>query len=136
MTKASRWLPSSWKFYLFSLITCTVFILGGTLFPSEQDIPQGFWDNDKLVHFLAFLIWTFLFGLYRLYKKDYKLYPVFIAGLVFGALIELLQHLLPIHRSAELFDFIADGLGSGVAVILLLVIQKRLAKISPPPPGH
>lgn len=126
MSKFTELLPKSWKFYLFNLFICTVFILAGTLYPAEYEIPSEFWDNDKLVHFLAFAIWTFLLGLFRFFKQQYTLWPILIWGLFFGMLIEVLQHLLPIHRSAEWLDFLADGLGSLAALILLALIRKHL----------
>lgn len=126
MAIVSNLLPKSWKFYLFSLVVCTLIILGGTLTPANHDLPPEFWSNDKLVHFFAFFIWTLLLGLFRFFKKDYRLWPIIVWGILFGLFIETLQHYLPIQRSAELYDFIADGLGSIAALVLLSVISTKI----------
>ncbi len=51
---------------------------------------------------------------------------VFSLGLFYGLLIEILQFILPTNRSPELYDFIADALGSGLAILLLKPIFKRM----------
>lgn len=68
-----------------------------------------------------FLIWTFFYGIYRAIKKDRKpnLLNLFLIGCFYGLLIECLQFVLPTNRSPELLDFIADALGSLVAVVIL-----------------
>lgn len=80
---------------------------------------------DKWVHaglyFMLFLIWS------TESKQFYKsvVYFVFTATIV-GAGIELLQRIVPFHRSAELADFFADI--SGVLFGYFVVAQRRLKK--------
>lgn len=73
-----------------------------------------------------FLVWTFLYGVVRAVGKNTppKLISVFLLGLFYGILIEVLQFLLPTNRSPELYDFIADALGSLAAVIILKPVFK------------
>ena len=73
------------------------------------------------MHFLVFVIWTFLYGItHALIKKGRpKLVVVFGFGLFYGLLIEILQLTLPTNRHPELMDFIADGLGAATATFLL-----------------
>ncbi len=106
----------------------TIVILVGTLFPAKQLTKINIWDYDKIGHFLMFAAWTFLFGLVRavLKKKKPNLVMVFCLGLFYGLLIEVLQFILPTNRSPELYDFIADALGSGIAVLLLIPLFKRM----------
>ena len=102
-------------------VLCTVVILGATLYPSDFSMPTTIWDYDKLGHAIMFLVWTIIFGLFLFVIKNQKpsLVLIFIISATFGLLIEVLQFVLPAGRSAELLDFIADIIGSGVAIILL-----------------
>ena len=80
---------------------------------------------DKWVHaglyFVLFLIWS------TESKQFHKsvVYFVVTASIV-GAGIELLQRIVPFHRSAELADFFADI--SGVLFGYFVVAQRRLKK--------
>lgn len=106
----------------------TIIILVGTLFPAKNLSKINIWDYDKIGHFLMFTAWTFLFGVVRAVLKRRKpsLLMVFSLGLFYGLLIEILQFILPTNRSPELYDFIADALGSGFAVLLLIPLFKKM----------
>ncbi|GAB5410814.1 MAG: hypothetical protein BalsKO_31790 [Balneolaceae bacterium] len=106
----------------------TITILFGTLYPSDTFSKINIWDYDKVGHFLMFVVWTFLFGIVRavLKKRKPSLFMVFSLGLFYGIMIEVLQFILPTNRSPELYDFIADALGSAVAILLLIPVFKRM----------
>lgn len=44
---------------------------------------------------------------------------VFLFAVAWGLLLEILQGLFTVQRSAELFDVVANALGSATAVLLL-----------------
>jgi len=80
---------------------------------------------DKWVHaglyFMLFLIWS------TESKQFYKSVVYFVVtATIVGAGIELLQRIVPFHRSAELADFFADI--SGVLFGYFVVAQRRLKK--------
>ncbi len=109
-------------------ILTTIAILTLTLFPSDYSLPKGFWDYDKLGHALMFFAWTLCFGLFRFFQIDLKrpsLVLIFTISAAFGLLIEILQFILPAGRSAEFLDFVADMLGSGIALYILHLIFKN-----------
>ncbi|MBO6537408.1 MAG: VanZ family protein [Balneolaceae bacterium] len=112
-------------FLLFLGVTLSILV--GTLYPAEKLSQINIWDYDKLAHFALFAIWTFLFGLVSAAKnkKRPNLWLVFWLSLFFGLAVEILQFILPTNRSPELYDFIADALGSGAAIILLNQIFKN-----------
>ncbi len=114
------------KSILFLFVAATLSILIGTLYPAEKLSQINIWNHDKIAHFGLFAIWTFLFGLvYAVRKKNTpNLWFVFGFSLFFGLLVEILQFILPTNRSPELYDFIADALGSSAAVALLRFIFK------------
>lgn len=127
MTKIIKNLTRSVKLYLSLLILSTGAILYGTLFPVDYDVPQSFLGLDKVVHFVMFAAWTFFYGLVRFLKDNFKLYPVFLIGSLFGLAVELLQHLLPTGRSPEVLDLVADIAGTGAAVLILYVLIQKVS---------
>lgn len=120
---------SSFKDFLFKFkklvialfVLTTAFILIGMLYPSEKLAEINIWDYDKIAHYILFAVWTFLYGVVRAIRKKRapNLWLVFILGLTYGLLVEILQFIFPTNRSPELWDFIADALGSLSAVLIL-----------------
>ncbi len=74
-----------------------------------------------------FCAWTFFFGLVRFLNNKFNLLPVFLIGSLFGMTIEVLQYALPIERSPELLDLIADISGTGAAILILYVLSRKAA---------
>jgi len=114
------------------LIASTAVILYITLMPSDKIGSHSLYQYDKAGHFVLFFGWTFLFGLLMISVKEVNanLILIFIAGSLFGIVIELMQNWLPFGRSADLQDAIADILGALTAAIFLFVIRRRVPKIS------
>lgn len=85
--------------------------------PSEE-LPTDI--NDKTAHFVAFagfaIVWL-------LVKTDYL--KVLIAGIAFGIFIEFWQGILPenFHRSFEILDMVADGIGTLIGCFLVYLIN-------------
>ena len=126
MKKPSKILTRSVKLYLILLILSTGLILYGTLFPVDYRVPKSLLGLDKLVHLIMFGAWSFFYGIVRFLKKKYSLIPVFLVGSFFGLLIEVLQYALPTGRTPELMDFIADISGTGLALLLLYILSKKV----------
>lgn len=85
-------------------------VTAALLMPHIPAPPGGIVGLDKGVHFVLFLV------LALLWKRAWGARPgasrrVLAAGLAYGALTEALQYLLPIGRSAELLDLLADAAG-------------------------
>lgn len=106
----SRWLAILWS----------IIMLIGCLTP-HKDIPDQLatW-NDKLLHVLIFAPFTLLWAL-----AGFPLVRVLIAGVLFGALIEVLQYILPINRSADWIDLLADSIGAVVGIGLARLIPQK-----------
>ena len=75
--------------------------------------------SDKTHHILAFTILALLLRLG--YKINY-LYA-FLILLGYGAFIELSQ-LYAVNRSAEINDFLADGIGSFIGLVLYKYLRR------------
>lgn len=103
------------------LILLTLIMLFLTLVPMGTLGSSAVWSYDKLGHFLLFASWTFLLGAYLYVNNSYKLnlFTIFFIGVSFGIIIEVLQYILPFHRSAELFDIAFDSLGCLAGVLSL-----------------
>lgn len=113
------------KKILFSLfIGYTIALCAVTLAPGEMvRMVTVFKLQDKLLHIGSFGVWTAL--LYTIYVYEYtgntKLNSIkaVIWGTLFGILIEILQITLPLNRSFEFADIVADMIGAILAVFLL-----------------
>jgi VanZ family protein len=88
---------------------------------------------DKIAHFGIFLIFAFLliWGIFvkiRIFKFKSASLALLIA-IVYGILIEILQHFFTIHRQADIFDVLADTIGaiSGVIMFRFFLKNKNLA---------
>lgn len=93
----NRWVAILWT--LLILVACS--------WPGKQipDAPvSGF---DKFVHAVLFGTFTFLWLL--VYPQ--KAIQVIIAGVVYGIAIEFYQQIMPLDRSFDVLDIVADSVG-------------------------
>ena len=100
------------NFWLAAGIALMIVVLDLSLSPG---IGRNMGINDKSAHFLVFLVLMLWFcGVFRGRVTPW----VALSLLAFGILIEIIQSRLP-HRSAELYDVVADAggilLGWGLA---------------------
>ncbi|GAB3807819.1 hypothetical protein GCM10028819_45480 [Spirosoma humi] len=110
-----RWLAIVW----------TVIMLIGCLTP-HSELPDELVNwNDKMQHLAIFALFTLLWRLAGL-----KLVTAVVVGVGFGALIEVLQYLLPINRSADWADLFADSIGVVLGALLVPIAQKIVDSIS------
>lgn len=100
-------------------IAWTIIMLIGCLTP-HKDLPgELITFNDKFMHVVIFAPFALLWIL-----AGFRMSYVFVAGVLFGGLIEALQYALPINRTADWIDLAADGLGTLVGVGLAWAVQK------------
>lgn len=104
----------------FWLLLFIILIL--TLMPSSPK-PISINQIDKLYHFIAFMVFAFV---YRLAFKQTKIFLIFMFSIALGAFIEIVQYYLP-NRSFSFADLIADILGAFVG---LLIAQFAINKFS------
>lgn len=104
-------------FWRLAFWGCVAAVLVLSLAPAAPELPTTGWDKSN--HFIGFFALASL-GL-QAYSSDQR--RLFIALLLFGGLIELLQSLTP-YRLAEWADWIADGVGLVVGFGLLWVLRR------------
>jgi VanZ family protein len=112
------------KTYRISIISALVILFLTTVsvsdLPPLPDVPII--GIDKLAHFVVFyFLTTFLIVDIQNYKGFYHkrfIIAAFVVSLVYGGMIELIQHLLFVYRSGSLLDILANITGSLSACII------------------
>jgi len=106
-----------------------IILFTATSLPIERLPSVGF--NDKINHFLAYFILAVLVNLTLIYQRKsrflFQKAPIvtIIIGLLYGAFDELHQIFVP-GRFAETLDWMADGLGTIVGVLVVYYLISRL----------
>ena len=104
-------------------IAWTIIMLIGCLTPHAQ-IPGPIVSfNDKLMHVAIFVQFSLLWIM-----AGVRLPTALVAGLLFGAFIEGLQYVLPINRSCDFEDLVADAVGTIVGAGLALAWHRLFPK--------
>ena len=113
------------RFWRVLTIVVTVSILILSLIPKPPEIPGGFHFADKIAHFIAYAVLSFL--LFTSLFEGKKLSTVLIvaaACMVYGGVIEILQTFT--HRQPELWDLTADLFGAVCGAALGAVLNRRI----------
>ena len=81
-----------------------------------SDFPEvsfsDFFQFDKLIHAIIFMIGVYLFAItLKEPQKIQFLRYIVISYIAYGLLLELLQGLVFIERSADILDWLADTIG-------------------------
>jgi len=80
---------------------------------------------DKIVHFTFYSVMVILGTLFlkeRIksgFQAKHSINRMFVFALCYGVLIEVLQHLMPFGRAAEIWDVLANMLGALFGVLLI-----------------
>ncbi|MGC6432455.1 MAG: VanZ family protein [Jejuia sp.] len=120
------------RYSLFLAVPYTLALLCASLM-SLKDMPEVDVNHgDKIFHFLAYAILSFLWYFVFYFKmsqtsKRAILYAVFLA-VVFGIIIEVLQGTLTTYRAFDVYDAIANSLGALLTGIVLWVKAKLQVK--------
>lgn len=114
---------------LFFAILCTLSILVLSLM-SEVPQPGNVELNDKLGHFIAYLVLTFFWLIFAKYffKNTINLLLVAIACISYGIIIEMMQHYLTATRTASVLDVLANTTGALLAFCLVFVVKIKVKR--------
>ena len=113
------------RFWRILAIVVTVSILVLSLLPKPPEIPGGFEFADKVAHFIAYIVLSFL--LFTSFFEGNKLGTVVIVAaicLIYGGVIEVLQTFT--QRQPELWDLTANLLGSFCGAALGAGLSHRI----------
>jgi VanZ family protein len=111
-------------FYFFPPTLWAVFILIISLMPATEIPGVGLFQADKLVHIAVYFLLTFLY--HRSIKKSgikqsFEITILLAASIIsYGFLIEVAQESLTADRQFDLWDVVANSIGT-----LLFIIAKQ-----------
>lgn len=115
----------------FALALWTAMMIALTI-PAQADLRAGLSTGTmKLGHTAMFFGWTVLVGLYTMvYRGNWslRLPRLFLATVVFGAAIEILQTALPFGRTGSVIDILWNSAGAAPACVVLWLIRTHLKK--------
>jgi len=107
------------KLLLLVAIVYTILLVIVSLI-SLKGVPSlGSSFDDKIYHFLAYALLASLWiTFFKVYKEKSKLFMVFIVIVLFGVVLELVQHQLNPNRTYDTWDLIANCLGVLVGTLI------------------
>ena len=115
--KKSFWIALFWTFFILFL----------SLKRPSGEATFYFPNADKLVHFTFYFVFVFLWSRYLYFKGSvklrHKIILVFIS-ISLGIVIELVQGYFTTTRQADVWDAIANSVGSIVGILLASNIYK------------
>jgi len=110
----------------YSLVIAVLSLIKTT--PSE-DLPVY---SDKIFHAIAYCLFALIWflSLHYSFKKEKKqsINIAVVGAIVFGIVIEILQHTLTQNRQGDYKDVIANTIGACLAVLIINIITKRNVK--------
>lgn len=129
-------LKNFWPAFAWAIFVFVLSAIPGNVFPRVVNFLDWL-QPDKLVHifFYGLLSFLLLYGFARQYdwrKSRYTLLIItFLIGTVFGLILEVLQYYVFIGRSGNVYDFIANVLGTliGMSIFWLLLRKKLIQKM-------
>ena len=110
------------------LYSCFISVL---FFIPSQDLPNiHFSALDKIVHILIYFILVNLWMLYLYIRNGFQFNNkwgliILLSVLLYGIIIEILQGLLTISRSADIFDVLANLIGSLIGIYFFKSIKNK-----------
>ncbi len=123
-------------FFRYNLLAIVwgLIILMLTALPGEDFPDLDFWSLltfDKAAHMFVFalLVLQFIVGFikqYRFRKLRYiAVKAAFVIGISYGAFTELMQEFIFTDRNADVWDFVANAIGSIIGVIAFRLIYGK-----------
>ena len=97
-----------------------------------KDVPSlGSTFDDKIFHLMAYFIFTLLVFNYCASKNYANAILVSaIVTITYGIVIEVLQYVLTTHRTLDIYDIMANTLGTLLAVLALKYLIKTKVKMN------
>ncbi|WP_405325161.1 VanZ family protein [Leeuwenhoekiella sp. LLG6367-2.1] len=114
--------------YIYTLLIAVVCLMP---MPHVSNAPK---DSDKLVHLLAYLFFTIIWFLGFYFSNKKQIYSRSLIksvglGVFYGILIEVIQGVATVSRSADFKDFIANCIGILTGVILIISMKSLFLRL-------
>jgi len=83
--------------------------------------------QDKILHFLAYLVLSVLWGYYTiLLKTKNAIIYSFLATLIFGVILELVQEVVNPSRDYDILDLLANCIGIMFGTVVVIWYNRKL----------
>jgi len=114
---------SFWSAFFWTLL---IFFLS---FKSPSNFPNITIPNiDKVVHFVFYFVFVFLWYRFLFFIKKTKMIHLFllvVVAIMIGIMIEFGQGYFTITRQADVFDVVANSLGSIMGVLISFIFLNK-----------
>ncbi len=116
------------KFYFFIALTYTIVLLYFSLGDISGVLPDtNIKFQDKILHFLAYLVLSVLWGYYAiLLKTKNAIIYSFLATLIFGVILELVQEVVNPLRDYDILDLLANCIGIMFGTVVVIWYNRKL----------
>jgi len=119
------------KFSILLLVVYAVALTAGSLMDNTGMPDLGSDFDDKVYHFIAYAIYTiFAYNVFSHKQKKYKIVYAIVFVLIYGIIIEILQHVLTDNRTLDINDVFANTLGVVLAATVLMIRRKLILKMN------
>lgn len=117
-----------WPGIVWGIFVLILSAVPGNYFPQIQRF-SNLLTPDKLVHFFLYAVFCYLvlIGIIK-HKKSYNQYTLLVGVLLiilWGGLMEIMQHHIFIRRNGNIYDFFANSLGCALAYVLILYLERK-----------
>ncbi len=110
---------------VLSLLVWLMIVTVLSLMPDTGVHVELFPNQDKLVHFIFYLVMTFLLrGLYQMNQKRWHWKAILLAS-TYGFVLECIQGALIEGRHFDYLDIIANIIGSFIGSYLFYLLRKN-----------
>lgn len=117
---------------VWAIIIVVLSAIPGNYFPELQTFANWL-GPDKIVHLALYFVFYYLVGKGILKHYQTKKKPL-LAGVllvvIFGGVLEVLQHFLFIGRNGNMYDFFANLAGCASSYLLILYIERKKVRKS------
>ena len=125
--------------YNLSGISWALFILALCGLPGNRLPDLSYWNLfsfDKIVHafLFAILVTLLIIGFKKQYLfvrlRYYSVISSVLIGILYGAFTEVLQTIVFVERTGDIYDFIANAVGCLLGIILFRFWKKHRKKLN------
>ena len=117
------WPAITWGIMIFILSA-----VPGNYFPQVQTLSDWL-KPDKIVHFFLYAVFSYLVLLGFIKRKqslNHKtILLVLLLIIIWGGLLEIMQHYIFIRRNGNIYDFLANSLGCVMSYVLILYVERK-----------
>jgi len=122
------------KVSLVMAIAFTMLLLYLSLMPAANLPDLGINQVDKLYHFTAYVLFSFLWFIYaclfRKIQKNLTFNSIVIALILFGIVVEVLQKILTDNRMFDWWDILSNSAGILIVYFFFKYHKTKLGKLS------